>query len=145
MHELLLLTLSHFVEGGPAVLRSQCNPGAAAVAILDPGSEVRVKFTIAGLETPCVKVAVAGGIEGYLSPSELREQVQPSLPVPSVDSQAAVPSFPLNAFQPSMPADFFERVARAVPARRPRRAARRRTPPGVSARLSVPTIHVSWK
>ena len=66
---LFLLFLSASVKGEHAQLRSGCDADSEPIATLAAGVPVTIRYSLAGAETACFKVAVQSGgksIEGYL-------------------------------------------------------------------------------
>lgn len=69
MHLLLSLFLAVVVKDPGATLRSGCDANAPEIAKLDPGTELRIRYSLSGEKAPCYKVAASFGeitAEGYL-------------------------------------------------------------------------------
>jgi hypothetical protein len=69
MHLLLSLFLAAVVKDPGATLRSGCNADSPAVAKLEAGTELRIRYALSGEKGPCYKVAASwdgSTAEGYL-------------------------------------------------------------------------------
>jgi hypothetical protein len=70
MHLLVSLLIAAVVKDPGSILRSGCDAQAPAVAKLEAGTELRVRYSVSGGKAPCYKVSTAPGetaAEGYLS------------------------------------------------------------------------------
>ena len=74
---LFLLLLGASVKEPHAQLRSGCYSDSEPVATLEAGAPVTIRYSLAGAETACYKVAVDSGgktIEGYLLATSIVRQ-----------------------------------------------------------------------
>jgi hypothetical protein len=68
---LMLLLLAISVRHDGTHLRSGCAPDDETRATLTSGTAITIRYALSGESTPCYKVAVESGVEGYLSASEI--------------------------------------------------------------------------